>query len=156
VGLSEGVDAVSVAQVVLEVVQPMDEVPGGGPGLDVSALVQCGDADLVEPARTREPRLRSPAGSREGLTVLLPSWDVYDRRTLRNCPIATAAARSWPMTSPTRGEPGARGRSGSRALTTVERIKLVEQLQGDEKARRRDLPDLVFFMLATGARIGEP
>jgi hypothetical protein len=43
-----------------------------------------------------------------------------------------------------------------RALTTVERIKLVEQLQGDEKARRRDLPDLVFFMLATGARIGEP
>lgn len=42
-----------------------------------------------------------------------------------------------------------------RALTTTERIKLVEQLQGDEKARRRDLPDLVFFMLATGARIGE-
>lgn len=42
-----------------------------------------------------------------------------------------------------------------RALTTTERIKLVEQLQGDEKARRRDLPDLVFFMLATGCRIGE-
>jgi integrase len=42
-----------------------------------------------------------------------------------------------------------------RAPTTAERIKLVEQLQGDEKARRRDLPDLVFLMLATGARIGE-
>ena len=41
------------------------------------------------------------------------------------------------------------------ALTTTERIALVEQLQTDEPARRRDLPDLVFFMLATGARIGE-
>ena len=30
-----------------------------------------------------------------------------------------------------------------------------KQLQADEKARRRDLPDLVFFMLATGVRIGE-
>ncbi|HET7531625.1 MAG TPA: site-specific integrase, partial [Nocardioidaceae bacterium] len=28
-------------------------------------------------------------------------------------------------------------------------------LQEDGKARRRDLPDLVFFMLATGVRIGE-
>jgi hypothetical protein len=27
--------------------------------------------------------------------------------------------------------------------------------QADEKARRRDPPDLVFFMLATGVRIGE-
>ena len=42
-----------------------------------------------------------------------------------------------------------------RALTTAERVKLIEQLWGDEKARRRDLPDLVFFMLATGSRIGE-
>ena len=42
-----------------------------------------------------------------------------------------------------------------RALTTSERIALVEQLRADEAARRRDLPDLVFFLLATGARIGE-
>ena len=37
----------------------------------------------------------------------------------------------------------------------AERVELIEQLQGDEKARRRDLPDLVFFMLSTGVRIGE-
>jgi len=36
----------------------------------------------------------------------------------------------------------------------AERIELLEQLQEDQKARRRDLPDLVFFMLATGVRIG--
>jgi integrase len=42
-----------------------------------------------------------------------------------------------------------------RALTVSERVELLEQLQNDEKARRRDLPDLVFFMLATGVRIGE-
>ncbi|WP_228266097.1 site-specific integrase [Microlunatus elymi] len=42
-----------------------------------------------------------------------------------------------------------------RALTADERIELLKQLQEDEKARRRDLPDLVFFMLATGVRIGE-
>jgi len=42
-----------------------------------------------------------------------------------------------------------------RALTMTERIELLKQLQADEKARRRDLPDLVFFMLATGVRIGE-
>jgi len=37
----------------------------------------------------------------------------------------------------------------------AERVDLIEQLQADEKARRRDLPDLVFVMLATGVRIGE-
>jgi integrase len=42
-----------------------------------------------------------------------------------------------------------------RALTMAERVELIEQLQADEKARRRDLPDLVFFMLSTGVRIGE-
>lgn len=42
-----------------------------------------------------------------------------------------------------------------RALTMAERVELLQRLQEDEKARRRDLPDLVFFMLATGVRIGE-
>lgn len=36
-----------------------------------------------------------------------------------------------------------------------ERVQLLKQLNEDEKSRRRDLPDLVFFMLATGVRIGE-
>ena len=35
------------------------------------------------------------------------------------------------------------------------RVELIQKLQADEKARRRDLPDLVFFKLATGVRIGE-
>lgn len=42
-----------------------------------------------------------------------------------------------------------------RALTVEERVQLLKQLQEDERARQRDLPDLVFFMLATGVRIGE-
>jgi integrase len=42
-----------------------------------------------------------------------------------------------------------------RALSMAERVALFEQLQDNEKARQRDLPDLVFFMLATGVRIGE-
>ena len=49
----------------------------------------------------------------------------------------------------------ARPRREPRALTMDERVQLLKQLQQDEKARRRDLPDLVFFMLATGVRIGE-
>jgi integrase len=42
-----------------------------------------------------------------------------------------------------------------RALSADERVELLTQLQSDPSARRRDLPDLVFFMLATGVRIGE-
>ena len=42
-----------------------------------------------------------------------------------------------------------------RALTVEERVRLLAQLQSDEAAVRRDLPDLVFFMLCTGCRIGE-
>jgi integrase len=42
-----------------------------------------------------------------------------------------------------------------RALSPVERVRFLEQLQADDTARRRDLPDLVFLMLATGVRIGE-
>ena len=42
-----------------------------------------------------------------------------------------------------------------RALTVEERARLIRQLRADEKARRKDLPDLVAFMLATGCRIGE-
>jgi len=40
-------------------------------------------------------------------------------------------------------------------LTEVERIAWLAQLHNDEKAIRNDLPDLTFFMLATGVRIGE-
>lgn len=42
-----------------------------------------------------------------------------------------------------------------RALTAEERARLIRQFREDEKARRKDLPDLVAFMLATGCRIGE-
>lgn len=42
-----------------------------------------------------------------------------------------------------------------RALTAAERAQLIRQLRDDEKARRKDLPDLVAFMLVTGCRIGE-
>jgi integrase len=40
-------------------------------------------------------------------------------------------------------------------LSQLERTQLLVQLSADVRAQRRDLPDLVFFMLATGVRIGE-
>lgn len=49
----------------------------------------------------------------------------------------------------------ARPKRPPRALTLEERVELLRRLRADGTARRRDLPDLVFFMLATGVRIGE-
>ncbi|SDR75765.1 Site-specific recombinase XerD [Nocardioides scoriae] len=46
-------------------------------------------------------------------------------------------------------------RRSPRALEAAERVELLTWLAQDEKARRHDLPELVFFMLATGVRIGE-
>jgi integrase len=40
-------------------------------------------------------------------------------------------------------------------LSQLERTQLLVQFGADPRAQRRDLPDLVFFMLATGVRIGE-
>ena len=48
-----------------------------------------------------------------------------------------------------------RPKKAPRALIVAERVELLAKLQDDDKARRHDLPDLVFFMLATGVRIGE-
>jgi integrase len=48
-----------------------------------------------------------------------------------------------------------RPRREPRALTMDERVRLLRRLREDDRAQRRDLPDLVFFMLATGVRIGE-
>ncbi|MBB5153171.1 tyrosine-type recombinase/integrase [Saccharopolyspora phatthalungensis] len=42
-----------------------------------------------------------------------------------------------------------------RALTLDERVQWLAQLEADEKAVAKDLPDLSRFMLATGVRIGE-
>lgn len=50
---------------------------------------------------------------------------------------------------------GAGRRKGPRALTTEEREQWFAQLDGDDVAVRKDLPDLCRFMLATGVRIGE-
>lgn len=42
-----------------------------------------------------------------------------------------------------------------RALNVTERISWLARLNTDEKAIRKDLPDLTSFMMATGVRIGE-
>lgn len=42
-----------------------------------------------------------------------------------------------------------------RALTTEERARWLSALESDERAVRKDLPDLTRWMLATGLRIGE-
>lgn len=49
----------------------------------------------------------------------------------------------------------AKAKKPPRALTDSERVTWLTQLRADEKAVRKDLPDLTFFMLATGVRIGE-
>ncbi|GAB4087068.1 site-specific integrase [Myceligenerans cantabricum] len=46
-------------------------------------------------------------------------------------------------------------RSAPRALTREEVSSFLERLDGDTFARRRDLPDLMRFLLATGVRLGE-
>ncbi|WP_242687133.1 MULTISPECIES: site-specific integrase [unclassified Actinopolyspora] len=46
-------------------------------------------------------------------------------------------------------------KSAPRALTAAERARFLDQLESDEAASGRDIPDLVRFMLATGVRIGE-
>ena len=47
------------------------------------------------------------------------------------------------------------GRKQPRGLTAEERRRLLDFLDHDQAARRRDLPDLARFMLGTGVRIGE-
>jgi integrase len=47
------------------------------------------------------------------------------------------------------------GRKQPRGLTAEERRRLLDFLDNDVAARRRDLPDLARFMLGTGVRIGE-
>ncbi|HEX5728154.1 MAG TPA: site-specific integrase, partial [Microbacterium sp.] len=42
-----------------------------------------------------------------------------------------------------------------RALSELEIADWLRQLSADDTARRRDLPDLTLFMIATGVRIGE-
>ncbi|CAL9618299.1 Tyrosine recombinase XerC [Actinosynnema sp. ALI-1.44] len=46
-------------------------------------------------------------------------------------------------------------KKGPRALTLEERTLWLKRLDSDEKAKRKDLPDLCRFMMATGVRIGE-
>ncbi|MGW0890442.1 tyrosine-type recombinase/integrase [Saccharopolyspora sp. NPDC002578] len=46
-------------------------------------------------------------------------------------------------------------RKKPRALTKEELRDLLDKLDADEEAKRRDLPDLVRFFIATGERIGE-
>ncbi|MFC5137224.1 tyrosine-type recombinase/integrase [Actinomycetospora rhizophila] len=59
--------------------------------------------------------------------------------------------------NPTReiAEVSGRRRRAARALSADERRAWIARLAGDEDARRKDLPDLCAFMLATGVRIGE-
>jgi integrase len=68
-------------------------------------------------------------------------------------PVRYGAVSSNPVREVERIE--SRPRREPRALSMEERVRLLRQLQADETARRRVLPDLVFFMLANGVRIGE-
>ncbi len=71
--------------------------------------------------------------------------------------MAAAVRQGAIVVNPVREVQGidSRPKSPPRALTDQERLALVRQLAEDPVAQRHDLPDLVFFMLATGTRIGE-
>jgi integrase len=83
--------------------------------------------------------------------------------TAKSCPtvisgvmslsVRYGAAKNNPVREVERIE--SRPKRQPRAITNDERVQLLHQLRTSEKARQRDLPDLVFFMLATGVRIGE-
>lgn len=63
------------------------------------------------------------------------------------------ALASNPIRETARIEGGAE--KAPRALTGAERTRFLEQLEAETTAVRKDLPDLVRFMLASGVRIGE-
>jgi len=63
------------------------------------------------------------------------------------------AVTSNPVRDVERIEIGAK--RAPRALKEAERVVWLRQLWNDEKAIRKDLPDLTFFMLATGVGRGE-
>lgn len=73
-----------------------------------------------------------------GMAALAARHDALDRNPVRD-------SRSLPS----------RPSRAPRALTRDEVRMLREHLVADERAVRRDLPDFVSFMLATGLRIGE-
>lgn len=68
-----------------------------------------------------------------------------------------AARHGAVSTNPTRETRRISGgdKRSPRALTAEERTAWLAQLEGDEQAVRKDLPDLTRWMLATGVRIGE-
>jgi integrase len=74
-----------------------------------------------------------------GMCGLAARYDALDRNPVREAsPITRTAARKAPQ-----------------ALTAAQAAQLRAALTYDEKAVKRDLPDLVSMMLATGLRIGE-
>jgi len=50
---------------------------------------------------------------------------------------------------------GGNTRATKRALTPAERVDLLSRIDADERARERDLPDVMRYMMGTGVRIGE-
>lgn len=73
-----------------------------------------------------------------GICGLAARHDALDRNPVRD---------TGSLKAPTKKAPT--------ALTADEARKLLAQLDADETARSRDMPDLVAFMLASGCRIGE-
>lgn len=73
-----------------------------------------------------------------GICGLAARHDALDRNPVRDTGSLKAPVKKAPT-----------------ALTADEARKLLAQLDADETARSRDMPDLVAFMLASGCRIGE-
>lgn len=73
-----------------------------------------------------------------GICGLAARHDALDRNPVRDAGSLKAPTKKAPT-----------------ALTAAEARKLLAQLDADETARGRDVPDLVAFMLASGCRIGE-
>lgn len=78
-------------------------------------------------------------------------------RTVLSGVLALAARHGAISTNPVRETGRIEGirQKTPRAMTTEERKLFLAQLEADDLAARKDLPDLVRFMLATGVRIGE-
>lgn len=87
----------------------------------------------------------------------LSASSVKSVRSVVSGVMATAVRHGAVSLNPTREARRIQGgpRRKPRALTAEERGRWLAQLEADERAVRRDLPDLTRWMLATGVRIGE-
>lgn len=92
------------------------------------------------------------AATAKGVRVVLSAICGY---AIQEGALKTNPAREVRRIETSKGERQRKADVGKRALTPAQILDLFRRLDGDDKAVRADLPDLVRLFLATGERTGE-